>query len=84
MHLDELPREGESDAESAVRAMRRRLALREQIEHARQHVAGDTNPRITHDEADFSDLAPVCLGQCGRDPDLAPFVSEFHSVVKHI
>ncbi len=78
MHLDQPLDQGQSDAQSAVRAVERALGLREEIEYSRQQVARDPDAGITHAQDD------LVVGALSQHVDTAARRSELRGVVYEI
>jgi hypothetical protein len=83
MHFDNSPCERESDAQSRLRTMRGALTLREQFEHARQHLARDSDPAIRDAEHDLVAASAICHN-VARNEDLPSRSREFRRIVQEI
>ena len=57
MQLDELPHQGKTDPQSAMRPRRRFIQLEEHLEHVRQHLRGDPAAGVSHSDHDLLALA---------------------------
>ena len=80
VHLDELIRQGEADAEPPVRAIDRPIDLDEEVEDARQHLGGDTDAVVFDRDDDTRRLAAAASVMCPPSSVyLAALVSRFTS-----
>src|SRR5687767_7483074 len=83
MHLDDSPGQRQSNAQAGLRAMRRSIALAEEIEDTRQHLArnADAGVRDRQHELTASD---VVLYNSGANRDLASGIRELRCVMQQI
>ena len=78
MQVDQPAGQRESDAETAVRAVGRLVALNEEVEDVRQAIFGDANASVAHADVDH----PVVT--TGRDLDLPAGRGELRGVVQDV
>ena len=58
MQFDQLPDQGQPDADPSLRALYTALDLNEQVENPRQHFRGDADPIIADTQDDFMPFLP--------------------------
>ena len=78
VHLHQPPRQRQPDAQPAGRAFENRLRLLEHVEHPREDVGRDSDPRI----ADAHDRLTGLL--VGGEPDVPATRRELHRVVENV
>ena len=84
MHRDELLHQRQPDAEAALRAIHRDIALREQVEHAREHLGRDSDAGIAHADGNISALAAHRdLDASARRRELARILDEVADDLLH-
>src|SRR5688572_31728591 len=66
VHLHEAANQREPDAESTLRAVERRIDLREHVEDSRQHLAPDADAAVADADADLRAVDGAALHGCGQ------------------
>ena len=84
VHLDQPPHERQADAQPALRPVERAVRLREQVEHARQHVRRDADAGVADaDDAPAPSVSRSALSQM-RPPGVGVLGRVVEQVGEHL
>ena len=78
VHIDQPPHQRQANAESALRPLQRPINLREHVEDAGQHVAGDADAVVSHAD---DGITPFPFG---GEPDVTAPLGVLGGVVQQV